>query len=192
MWWDDLSLCDALRSGKLAVMPTDTIYGIVGSAFDEATVNRIYQVRQRAPAKPCIILIGDLVELEKFSIKLSKEEKNKLKEYWLAPSGVEGSGPASVILDCLDDKLSYLHRGTKSLAFRIPQDAEFRNFLIKTGPLIAPSANPESQPPAKNITEAKNYFGDSVDLYIDAGEIAGRSSRIVKLRKDGGADIIRE
>ena len=192
MRWDNLSLCDALRAGKLAVMPTDTIYGIVGSAFDEAGVNRIYQARQRAPAKPCIILIGDLAELEKFSIKLSKDEKRKLKEYWLAPSEVEGAGPVSVILNCLDDKFSYLHRGTKSLAFRIPQDAEFRNFLIRTGPLIAPSANLEGRLPAKNITEAKNYFGDSVDLYIDAGEIPGRSSRIVKLRKDGGADIIRE
>ena len=185
-------MCDALRSGKLAVMPTDTIYGIVGSAFDEATVNRIYQVRQRAPAKPCIILIGDLVELEKFSIKLSKEEKNKLKEHWSFNSAQGKPVPTSIILDCLDDKLSYLHRGTKSLAFRIPQDAEFRNFLIKTGPLIAPSANPESQPPAKNITEAKNYFGDSVDLYIDAGEITGEPSRVIKLHKDGTTSILRE
>jgi len=80
MRWDNLSLCDALRAGKLAVMPTDTIYGIVGSAFDEAAVNRIYQARQRAPAKPCIILIGDLAELEKFSIKLSKDEKNKFEK----------------------------------------------------------------------------------------------------------------
>jgi len=63
---------------------------------------------------------------------------------------------------------------------------------MRTGPLIAPSANPEGLPPARNLEEAKGYFGDSVDMYMDGGEINGKASRLVKLRKDGSVVILRE
>jgi L-threonylcarbamoyladenylate synthase len=164
-------------------MPTDTIYGIVGRAEDKGVVERIYQARQRAPEKPCIILIGDIAELEKFSIKLSKEQKSKLKEFW--------PGPVSIVLDCLDDKFSYLHRGTKGLAFRLPKDENLRNLLTHTGPLVAPSANREGAPPAQNIAEAKNYFGDKVEMYADGGTIQGSPSRLIKFNPQGGVVVLR-
>ncbi|MDP9249274.1 MAG: L-threonylcarbamoyladenylate synthase [bacterium] len=184
MDWNKPSLIGALKAGKIAVMPTDTIYGIVCRALNEPAVKRIYDIRKRAPEKPCIILIGDMVELERFSIKLSSEQKNKLKESW--------PGPVSVILDCLDDRFSYLHRGTKGLAFRIPAEPSLRNMLIHAGPLLAPSANIEGQPAAKNIAEAKNYFGSAVDLYVDGGDITGEPSRIIQLNRDGSVSVIRK
>lgn len=165
-------------------MPTDTIYGVVCSALKEESVKKIYEIRKRAPDKPCIILIGDIAELERFGIKLSKEQKNKLKE--CCP------GPVSVILDCLEEEFSYLHHGTRSLAFRIPNDSDLRNMLIHAGPLLAPSANIEGAEPAKNILEAKKYFGDKVDLYVDGGEIVATPSKVIKLHKDGTTSILRE
>jgi tRNA A37 threonylcarbamoyladenosine synthetase subunit TsaC/SUA5/YrdC len=45
--------------------------------------------------------------------------------------------------------------------------------------------------PAKSIQEAKEYFGEQVDIYIDAGEIVSEASRIVKIDKDGKVTIIR-
>jgi L-threonylcarbamoyladenylate synthase len=85
-----------------------------------------------------------------------------------------------------------LHRGTKTLAFRLPSSQSLRTLLIETGPLIAPSANPEGQAPAQNITEAKKYFGDLVDFYLDGGEIHGKASKVIKLHKDGSIHILRE
>jgi L-threonylcarbamoyladenylate synthase len=147
-------------------------------------VNRIYAIRKRNPTKPCIILIGEIEELEKFSIILTEEQKNKLKEYW--------PGSVSVVLDCPDPSLEYLHRGTNTLAFRLPALKTLRDLLLKTGPLIAPSANTEELPPAKNIDDAKKYFGNQVDLYVDGGEISGKASKIIKLNKDGEVVIIRD
>ncbi|MDO8686599.1 MAG: Sua5/YciO/YrdC/YwlC family protein, partial [Candidatus Berkelbacteria bacterium] len=100
--------------------------------------------------------------------------------------------PVSVVLDCIDDAFSYLHRGTKTLAFRIPALEELRDLLIKTGPLIAPSANLEAKPPSKTIFEAKEYFGDLVDLYIDGGSLDTKASKVVSLHKDGSETILRE
>ncbi|OGI59927.1 hypothetical protein A2814_02550 [Candidatus Nomurabacteria bacterium RIFCSPHIGHO2_01_FULL_38_19] len=189
--WSNENLVKTLKDGGVVVMPTDTIYGIVGLAQNEPTVNRIYKIRKRNPQKPCVILIGDISELEKFSIILSEEQKNKLKEYWFTPSE-GGVRPTSIILDCSDDRFLYLHRGARSLAFRLPLLQGLRNLLIKTGPLIAPSANLEALPLSKTIFEAKEYFGNSVDLYIDGGKLVGQASKVIELYQDGSASILRE
>ena len=190
--WGNKELIEILLGGGVVVMPTDTIYGLVGSALNKKTVERVYNIRKRAPEKPCIILIGDIKELEIFFIILSLEQKKVIEKYWFTIGRTEVPGPVSFILDCADDKFEYLHRGTKTLAFRLPLQADLRDFLKNTGPLIAPSANPEGFSSAIDVAKAKEYFADLVDLYIDGGEIVGKASKVIKLHKDGSAIILRE
>ncbi len=180
--WNNKGIIEILNNNKVVVMPTDTLYGILGKAFYTSVVNRIYVIRKRSPEKPCIILIGNLGELIKFSINLSKEQEKEIRKY---------TEPTSFVLDCPDEKFTYLHRGTQTLAFRLPTQKDLQDLLKQTGPLIAPSANPEGLSPAKNITEAQKYFGNAVDLYIDGGEIQGKASKIIKLNKDGSVEILR-
>lgn len=182
--WKDENLIKVLKNNGVVVMPTDTIYGMVGKAQNKDVVERIYKIRGRNPQKPCIVLIGDLSELNKFSVILSKEQKIELEKYW--------PGPVSIILNCKNDSFEYLHRGTKTLAFRLPILEELRELLLKVGPLIAPSANTEALPPSKNIHEAKGYFKDLVDLYIDGGEIEAKASKLIKLNNDGSVIMLRE
>ena len=181
--WNNENLIKVLREDGIVVMPTDTLYGIVGKALNEMTVERIYKIRKRSLEKPCIILIGDINELRKFEIVLAEEQINKVEEY---------KEPTSFIIDCANDKFSYLHRGTNTLAFRVPQDEGLRLLLVTVGPLVAPSANIEGLLPAKNITEARNYFGSQVDLYVDGREMLGKASKIIKLHKDGKLSTIRQ
>ncbi|MDO8686794.1 MAG: L-threonylcarbamoyladenylate synthase [Candidatus Berkelbacteria bacterium] len=180
--WNNENLVKVLKGGGVAVMPTDTLYGIVGKALDVSVVSRIYVIRKRDINKPCIILIGKINELEKFKIFITEAQKNEIESF---------KEPTSFILNCPDEKFSYLHCGSKTLAFRLPAQIGLQNLLKETGPLIAPSANLEGLPPAQNITEAKKYFGTLVDLYIDGGEIKGKASKIIKLHKDGSVTVIR-
>jgi L-threonylcarbamoyladenylate synthase len=183
MLWKNTDLVKTLKGGGVVVMPTDTLYGILGLALSEPTVERIYKLRKRSPDKPCIILIGDISEFENFSVKLTKEQKVEMLKYW--------PGPVSIVLDCADKKFAYLHRGTKTLAFRIPAILGLRELLLETGPLIAPSANTEGLPPSENVEEAKMYFGDKVDLYIDGGVVQGKASKVIRLNADGSGTVIR-
>ena len=182
--WDNENLIKVLMENGMVIMPTDTIYGLVGKALEKSTVERIYNIKKRNPDKPCIILINNIKELEKFSVILSKEQREAIIKYW--------PGPVSIILDCQDDSFTYLHRGTKTLSFRLPYLESLRNLLMKTGPLIATSANPENFPPAKSIKEAKNYFGDLVDLYIDGGILGGKHSKLIRLNNDGSIIVLRD
>lgn len=179
----DQNAIKILKEGGVGVLPTDTMYGLVGSALSKNTVDRIYRIKGRAPNKPFIILISDLNNLNYFSIKIDTKTKNFLKKIW--------PNPVSVILPCDEKKFTYLHRGAKTLAFRMPDKKELLELLRQTGPLVTPSANPEGLPPAQNIEEAKKYFGDQVDFYVDQGTLTSQPSTLVKI-KHGKIIILRE
>ncbi len=164
-----------LRAGGIAVIPTDTIYGIVGSALKKSTVEKIYALRKRNPKKPMIILIASPRDLARFGIRPDAFTKKLLGRWW--------PGKVSVIFSAPSKKFSYLHRGTRTLAFRVPEPKWFRALLRKTGPLVAPSANPEGEAPARTVREAKKYFGERVALYAGGGKSASKPSTVVALRK---------
>ncbi len=164
-----------LKAGGIGVIPTDTIYGLVGSALDKKIVERIYKIRRRNPKKPMIILIGEFSDLKKFKINLSYTAKKIVSKYW--PDKV------SIILPCDRSQFKYLHRGTKMLALRLPKFKTLRILLKKTGPLVAPSANIEGWPPAKTIKEAQKYFGNKIDFYVDTGRLSSKPSKLFKIEK---------
>ena len=149
-----------LKNGGIGVLPTDTIYGLVGSALNKKTIKRIYELRQRNPRKPFIILIGSLNDLKLFKIKLDEYSKKVLDGIW--------PGKVSVVLS--------------GLAFRLPKNLWLRKLLNQTGPLVAPSANPERMPPAKTIKEAKKYFGDKIDFYINKGKLDSLPSTLIQIK----------
>ena len=177
-------IIELLKSGKIGVMPTDTIYGIVGSALNPDTVEEIYRLRKRNPDKPMIILISSLDDLNYFDIELTKEQKDFLEKNW--------PNPVSVVLPCPGEKFTYLHRGKKSLAFRMPKNENLLELLKQTGPLVAPSANLGNEKPAETLDEAKKYFGDEINFSIDGGKLQSKPSTIVQLYKDGKVIILRE
>lgn len=162
-----------LQQGGVGILPTDTIYGLVGSAGNKETIKRIYKLRKRNLKKPMIILIGALSDLKLFDIKIDNDLKKILSRAW--------PGKVSVILPCPHKKFSYLHRGTKTLAFRLPKTLKLRNLLKITGPLVAPSANPEGLPPAKTIGEAKRYFAKTIDFYLNNGKIESLPSTLIRI-----------
>ena len=168
-------LVKILKTGGVGVIPTDTIYGLVGSALNKKTVERVYKLRHRNSKKPMIILIGEISDLKKFGINLSHVSRKLVVKFW--PNKI------SIIFDCPQPKFRYLHHGTKTLAFRLPKDKKLQAFLKKTGPLVAPSVNFEGQSPAKTIKEAQKYFGDKVNFYVDAGKLAVKPSKLISIIK---------
>lgn len=170
----DTETAAILRDGGVGVLRTDTLYGIVARADSETAVERVYRIKGRTPSKPPIILIGSIDQLlNKYPPKIHK----RLAAFW--------PGKNSVILDA-PNAPGWLLREGGSLAYRFPNDSMLQDFLRITGPLIAPSANPEGDPPAMNVSQARAYFGDKVDFYIDGGEVLDATpSKLYRLQPDG-------
>lgn len=166
-------IVELLKNGKIGVIPTDTIYGLVGKALDKEVIKRIYRIKKRSQKKPFIVLINSIKDLDKFDIKIDARTKNFLNLVW--------PGRISVILAYNGKKFNYLAKKSRGLAFRLPKPLWLRGLLKRTGPLVAPSANISNQPPAKTIKEAIKYFNEKVDFYLDKGEIKKEPSILIKI-----------
>ena len=163
-----------LKDGKIAVIPTDTIYGLSTSAFLKESIEKIYLIKKRDPKKPLIILLSKISDLALFNIKINTLDKKILKKYW--------PGKTSIILPCLEEKFHYLHRGQKKLAFRLPKNDLLSEIIKFSGPIVSTSANPEALPPAKTIKEAKEYFGKKIDIYINGGKLENPPSTLIEIK----------
>lgn len=180
-------LTNILNNNGIAVVRTDTLYGVVGRAQSPEVVERIYKMKGRDSDKPFIILISNINHLQHFGIEVTESVTNILNTYW--------PGPISIILPVTKNiqQYHYLHRGTNSLAFRLPDDEYVKSIIDVTGPLVAPSANTQGNLPAKNITEAQAYFSDAVDYYDDQGEVRDiKASTILRVDSSGLLEVIRK
>lgn len=177
------SAARTLLSGKIVIIPTDTILGVAASVWSKEAVKRAYQILKRDRKKPFIILISSIKDLTSFDIELDSPTRKILKKIW--------PGKVSFVLPCPSQKYKYLHRGTKTLAFRIPKKVSLIRLLKITGPLVSTSANPQGKKPAESITEAKKYFDGKIDFFVEAGTLKSAPSTLLKLNK-GKISIIRQ
>lgn len=178
----DPGLIACLKSGGVVALPSDTIYGVMARTADRSAVERVYRLRGRAPEKPCIILVAGQWQITDTSL-WTPQHKQLADRYW--------PGKLSLVAPVTKKTPAYLHRGTHTLAYRVPDYPELRRLLEETGPLIAPSANPEDQPPAATVEEAQAYFGDRIDGYVDGGQLITRKPSTVVAIIDGQPKVLR-
>ena len=177
---DEIVATTLLRGGVVFAR-TDTIYGLLARADDEKAVERVYQLKGRNPEKSPIVLIADTGQLYD---AVPQEATELVRQQW--------PGRVSIILPSVIAP-SWIQRHNHSVAYRLPALPELQSLIGRTGPLVAPSANPESRPPAANVPEAVAYFGDGVDIYIDGGEVAKDTppSRLLRIHADGSLEQLR-
>lgn len=177
---EDPKLVALLAQGCVGVMPTDTVFGIVARAQDPDAVARLYKAKNRE-GKPGTIIAANVEQLEELGI--AREYLAMVAENW--------PNPLSIVLPA-HDNLAYIHQGKESLAVRVPKDKDIQALLEQTGPLLTSSANLPGEPPATDIPEAQEYFGDSIDFYV-AGDTDGRlPSTVARLTPDGVIEILRQ
>lgn len=164
----------SLENGGVGVMPTDTVYGIVTQVNNPESVKRLYLLKSR-DCNPGTIMASSTQQL----IEMGVEPR------YVKIASVFWPNPISVVMP-VNDSLSYVHLGKNSLAFRIVADPEIAKLLDITGPLLTSSANHPSQKVADTVNEASDYFGNSVDFYIDGGDYSGaQASTIIRIDETG-------
>lgn len=168
-----------IKSGAVGVVPTDTLYGIICSAENETAVQRLYTLKSRE-TKPGTLVAANIDQLVELGIP--RRYLTAVEQYW--------PGPISVVIP-VGAALSYLHQGKGSLAIRIPNDTKFSKLLEQSGPLLTSSANKPGEEPANTIEEAQGYFDDTVDFYVDGGDLSGRAPSTIIRIIDDAVEVIR-
>lgn len=174
-------LIKMINAGAIGVIPSDTVYGLVAKAGKAKAVERMYGVKER-PNQPGTIIGASIGQFEALGFPyLPLAAANK---YWPAS--------LSVVVDATDVQ-SYLKVERDSLPLRIPGSPQLLKLLERTGPLMTTSANHPKEPTATNIRQAMAYFGDSVDFYVDIGDLGERPpSTIIGFNSSGKVIMYRQ
>lgn len=176
----DKILVELINSGKVGVIPTDTVYGLVCSASDKDAVTRLYNLKSR-DSKPGTVIASSIEQLVELGIK--KRYLTAVNQFW--PNAV------SIVIPC-EPSLSFLSQNVSSLACRVVKmPIELIELLNKTGPLLTSSANLPGEKPASTIAEAQDYFGDSVDFYVDGDDLSGRLPSTLIRVVDDAVEVLR-
>jgi L-threonylcarbamoyladenylate synthase len=166
-------------SGVVGVIPTDTVYGIVARANDQVAVARLYRLKHREN-KPGTVIAASVDQL--VDLGLTRRYLKAVEQFW--PDSI------SVIIPC-GPELAYIHQDKLSLAVRIPKDDALRQLLEQTGALLTSSANQPGETPAATIDQAKAYFGEQVDFYLDGGDLTDRQPSTVIRVIDDAIEVVR-
>jgi len=177
---DNQELIDQIRHGAVGVLPTDTVYGVVCAAGNEAAANRLYGLksRERRPGTVIAANIEQLVELG-----IPARYLKPVAQYW--------PNPISIRVPSAKPEIYYLDYGM-NVAVRIPADKDLRDFLEQTGPLLTSSANLTGKPAANTVAEAKAYFDGEVDFYVDGGDLSSRAPSTVMRVVDDAVEVLRQ
>lgn len=152
----------AIGRGELVVIPTDTVYGVAADAFSPAAVQRLLDAKGRDRTAPPPVLVPGIPTLDALAEFVPDEVRALVARFW--PGGL------TVVLRArptLDWDLGET-RGT--VAVRMPSDRIALELLAETGPLAVSSANRTGEPAAMTAAAAQEQLGESVAVYLEAGE----------------------
>lgn len=174
-----------LRDGGIVAMPTETVYGLAASIFDEAAIKHIFEVKGRPQDNPLIVHIADVSEFNDLVRNVPDEAKRLSDAFW--------PGPLTIILKKSEKVSDIVTAGLDSVGIRMPSHPAARALIKAAGtPLAAPSANLSGRP---STTSAKHVFDDlngQIPLVIDGGQSnIGIESTVLTFLEDKTALILR-
>jgi len=154
-----------LKQGGVIAFPTDTVYGL-GSMIDRDAVQRIYEVKGRPANLALPLLIADITQLDRLVIVVPEAARRLAARFW--------PGALTLVLLKSDNVPDYVTSGAKTVAVRIPaHPVPVALAATLNAPVTATSANISGQPAALTAAEVRRQLGNSVDLIIEGGPVAG-------------------
>lgn len=165
---------NAVRAGRLVVLPTDTVYGLGCDAFDRAAVAALLNAKHRGPDMPVPVLVGSWQTIDGLVAAVTPQMKALIKAFW--PGGL------SLVVTEAPSLPWDLGDANGSVMVRMPLHPTALELLRRTGPMAVSSANISGQAPATNVISAKQQLGAEASVYLDGGEAdLGVASTILDL-----------
>ncbi|HEY8104018.1 MAG TPA: L-threonylcarbamoyladenylate synthase [Gaiellaceae bacterium] len=164
---------DAIRSGQLAVVPTDTVYGLAASPYTEAPVRRLYRAKGRDDVQPTALVAADVDLL--FECVPELRGKAGVIARALLP------GPYTLVLPNPARRYPWL-TGTRpeAIGIRVPAvEGVARELLSRVGAMVATSANLPGEPDPTSLDEVPMEILDAAAAIVDAGPLPGTPSTVI-------------
>jgi L-threonylcarbamoyladenylate synthase len=172
-----------LGENGLIALPTESFYGLAVDPFNEQALEKLWQVKGRSKGKPVLVLIGEGSQLNPFVRNIPPAATVLMNAFW--------PGPLTIVFPAARGLSDAVTAGTRSVGIRFSAWQPLCELLQQVGPLTGTSANREGMPPPTTAKEVRHYFGDALDLIVDAGPTpGGRPSTVIDVQ--GPIRIIRD
>lgn len=167
------AVVDAIRSGKLAVVPTDTVYGLAATPYREPPVRRLYRAKTRPEDQPTA-LVAASVELL-FECVPELRGRSGMIARALLP------GPYTLVLANPARRYRWLTGATPdAIGVRVPDvTGPAQEVLDRVGAYAASSANARGGADPRSLADVPEEILAAADAVLDAGELPGTASTVL-------------
>tara|TARA_B100001989_G_C24506687_1_gene448001 strand:- start:378 stop:1325 length:948 start_codon:yes stop_codon:yes gene_type:complete len=166
----------SLIQGEIAVLPTETVYGLAGNAYSRKAINKIFKLKKRPKKNPLIVHYYNFDDARKDII---------LNNYFIRLYKKYCPGPLTFILK--KNKISKIDSqvtaGMKTIAIRFPKNKIIRSLLKSLNfPLAMPSANISSGLSPVTAFDVFDEFKKRINIIINGGRTKiGIESTVIDL-----------
>jgi len=170
---DVAALQRCLDAGGVAVVPTDTVYGLACDPRCSAAIRRMYAVKGRPRPRPAAVMF--------FTLEAAAAVIGLLGPRTCAAACATLPGPVTLLLPDPAHRWAVAGGGA-TVGLRVPELPErLRPLGALTRPLLQTSANPTGASPPARVDALDPTVGAEVDLVLDGGVLPGRPSSVVDL-----------
>lgn len=165
----------AIGAGRLAIVPTDTVYGLATTPYSEAPVRRLYRAKGRDEIQPTALVAADLDTLLECVPEL--RGKSGVIARALLP------GPYTLVLPNPARRFRWL-TGSRptTIGVRVPAaEGPGAAVLAQVGAMVATSANLPGGPDPRRLEDVPEELRAAVDAVLDGGELPGTPSTVIDL-----------
>jgi L-threonylcarbamoyladenylate synthase len=172
-----------LQAGGIAGVPTETVYGLAGDAFQPLAVASIFEAKGRPLTDPLIVHVPEAGWIERvalFESDIKRDLVDRLaKAFW--------PGPLTLLLKKHPDIPELVTAGSERIAVRVTAHPLFQDVLRKVGsPLAAPSANCFGRISPVSSEDVRSELGKVISLILEGGASRhGLESTILSLSSEG-------
>jgi L-threonylcarbamoyladenylate synthase len=163
-----------LCAGGVAVVPTDTVYGLAARPGDAHAVQAVYRMKGRPEGMHLPVLAASVAQVRALGVAFTPGAESLARLWWPGPLTMAfGFAPQL-------DRPAWLD-GRAEVAVRVPDHDFLRALLEQTGALVVTSANPHGAPTPRSAHEVAARLGSSLDLVVDGGELHDVPSTLVNV-----------
>lgn len=156
---DIIAAAKILKNGGVVAIPTETVYGLAASCFDENAVKNVFAAKGRPQDNPLILHVDGLKMLEQAVADIPQIAKKCAKCFW--------PGPFTMVLKRNNNVPASVCGGLDTAAVRCPAQATARAVITAAGvPLAAPSANISGSPSPTSWEHVISDLDGKIDAVI--------------------------
>ena len=164
---------EALRVGRLAVIPTDTVYGLAADGASEDAARALYAAKGRGAAQPTALLFA--------SVELVLERLPEIPARTAAIVRAVLPGPLTLVLPNPGRRFGWLNEARpEAIGVRVPDVAgPAKKVLDALGVLVATSANVPGGADPRRLADVPAEIRAATAALVDGGELGGAPSTVV-------------